>query len=71
MRLLILDEPTAALNDVDSAHLLDLLRRLRDQGITCIMISHKLNEITAIADSTTVMRDGRTVETIDMRPAMT
>jgi putative multiple sugar transport system ATP-binding protein len=67
VRLLILDEPTAALNDTDSAHLLDLLRRLRDRGITCIMISHKLNEITSIADSTTVIRDGKTVETIDMR----
>ncbi|MEH1164300.1 multiple monosaccharide ABC transporter ATP-binding protein [Micromonospora sp. CPCC 205539] len=67
VRLLILDEPTAALNDVDSAHLLDLLRQLKSQGITCIMISHKLNEITAIADSTTVLRDGRTVETLDMR----
>ncbi|MEU5551282.1 MULTISPECIES: multiple monosaccharide ABC transporter ATP-binding protein [unclassified Micromonospora] len=66
VRLLILDEPTAALNDVDSAHLLDLMRRLRDQGITCIMISHKLNEITAIADSTTVLRDGRTVERLEM-----
>ncbi|WP_433533525.1 multiple monosaccharide ABC transporter ATP-binding protein [Micromonospora sp. CA-263727] len=66
VRLLILDEPTAALNDLDSAHLLDLMRRLRDQGITCIMISHKLNEITAIADSTTVLRDGRTVERLDM-----
>ncbi|MFI5707051.1 multiple monosaccharide ABC transporter ATP-binding protein [Kribbella sp. NPDC051620] len=66
VRLLILDEPTAALNDVDSAHLLELLRRLRDRGITCIMISHKLSEITAIADSTTVIRDGRTVETFDM-----
>ena len=59
VRLLILDEPTAALNDIDSAHLLDLLRALKEQGITCIMISHKLNEITAIADSTTVIRDGR------------
>ncbi|WP_422739254.1 multiple monosaccharide ABC transporter ATP-binding protein [Micromonospora sp. WMMD729] len=67
VRLLILDEPTAALNDVDSAHLLGLLRQLKEQGITCIMISHKLNEITAIADSTTVIRDGRTVETLDMR----
>ncbi|MFB6720951.1 multiple monosaccharide ABC transporter ATP-binding protein [Kribbella sp. NPDC056345] len=66
VRLLILDEPTAALNDVDSAHLLDLLRRLRDRGIACIMISHKLSEITAIADSTTVIRDGRTVETLSM-----
>jgi len=67
VKLLILDEPTAALNDIDSAHLLDLLRRLRDRGITCIMISHKLNEITAIADSTTVIRDGRTVETLEMK----
>ncbi|MFC7549418.1 multiple monosaccharide ABC transporter ATP-binding protein [Plantactinospora sp. GCM10030261] len=66
VRLLILDEPTAALNDVDSAHLLDLMRRLRDRGITCIMISHKLGEIVSIADSTTVLRDGRTVETLDM-----
>ncbi|MER7442448.1 multiple monosaccharide ABC transporter ATP-binding protein [Micromonospora avicenniae] len=69
VRLLILDEPTAALNDIDSAHLLDLLRRLRSEGVTCIMISHKLNEITAIADSTTVIRDGRTVETLDMSSA--
>ena len=67
VRLLILDEPTAALNDNDSAHLLDLLRQLKGQGITCIMISHKLNEIMAIADATTVLRDGRTVETLDMR----
>jgi putative multiple sugar transport system ATP-binding protein len=67
VRLLILDEPTAALNDIDSAHLLDLLRRLRREGITCIMISHKLNEITAVADSTSVLRDGLTVETLDMR----
>ena len=66
VRLLMLDEPTAALNEVDSRHLLDLLRRLRERGISCIMISHKLTEITAIADSTTVIRDGRTVETLDM-----
>ena len=66
VKLLILDEPTAALNDEDSAHLLDLLRGLRDQGITCVIISHKLNEIEAIADSTTILRDGRTIETLDM-----
>ncbi|MBM7085126.1 multiple monosaccharide ABC transporter ATP-binding protein [Micromonospora sp. WMMD734] len=66
VRLLILDEPTAALNDIDSAHLLDLLRRLKGQGITCILISHKLNEVTAIADATTVIRDGRTVETLSL-----
>ena len=67
VKLLILDEPTAALNDGDSAHLLDLLRGLRDQGITCVIISHKLNEIKAIADTTTILRDGRTIETLDMR----
>jgi putative multiple sugar transport system ATP-binding protein len=66
VKLLILDEPTAALNDDDSAHLLDLLRGLREEGITCVIISHKLNEIAAIADSTTVIRDGRTIKTLDM-----
>lgn len=66
VKLLILDEPTAALNDSDSAHLLDLLRHLRGQGITCIMISHKLNEITAVADSTTIIRDGKTIETLNI-----
>ncbi|WP_182902665.1 multiple monosaccharide ABC transporter ATP-binding protein [Microbispora sp. H10830] len=66
VKLLILDEPTAALNDEDSAHLLDLLRGLRDEGITCVIISHKLNEVTAIADSVTILRDGRTIETLDM-----
>lgn len=64
VKLLILDEPTAALNDTDSEHLLSLLRSLQVQGITSIMISHKLNEITAIADSTTIIRDGRTIETL-------
>src|SRR5690606_39253022 len=64
--LRILHEPTAALNDEDSAHLLDLLRGLRDEGITCVIISHKLNEIIEIADSITILRDGRTIETLDM-----
>ncbi|AEE47603.1 multiple monosaccharide ABC transporter ATP-binding protein [Cellulomonas fimi] len=67
VKLLILDEPTAALNDNDSEHLLDLLRQLKDHGITSIMISHKLNEIAEIADSTTIIRDGRTIETLDMK----
>ncbi|OLF18029.1 multiple monosaccharide ABC transporter ATP-binding protein [Actinophytocola xanthii] len=67
VELLILDEPTAALNDDDSAHLLDLLRGLRDDGITCVVISHKLNEITEIAERVTILRDGRTVETLDVR----
>ncbi|GMA22578.1 xylose ABC transporter ATP-binding protein [Luteimicrobium album] len=67
VRLLILDEPTAALNEDDSEHLLDLLRGLRSKGLTSIMISHKLNEIEEIADSITIIRDGHTVETLDVR----
>ncbi|NUT40996.1 MAG: ATP-binding cassette domain-containing protein [Thermoactinospora sp.] len=65
VKLLILDEPTAALNDDDSAHLLDLLRGLRDEGITCVIISHKLNEVISIADNVTIIRDGQTIETLD------
>ncbi|WP_026459633.1 multiple monosaccharide ABC transporter ATP-binding protein [Schaalia suimastitidis] len=72
VRLLILDEPTAALNDNDSAQLLDLVRQLRDRGVSVVIISHKLNEIAAIADRTTILRDGQTIETIDMKdPAST
>jgi putative multiple sugar transport system ATP-binding protein len=67
VRLLILDEPTAALNDDDSAHLLNLLDGLRHRGVTCIMISHKLNEIEQISDSITIIRDGRTIETLDVK----
>jgi putative multiple sugar transport system ATP-binding protein len=64
VKLLILDEPTAALNDDDSDHLLDLILHLKGQGITSIIISHKLNEIKKVADSVTVLRDGKTIETI-------
>jgi putative multiple sugar transport system ATP-binding protein len=67
VKLLILDEPTAALNDEDSEHLLSLLRHLKEQGISCIIISHKLNEIASIADKTTIIRDGRAIETLDMK----
>ncbi|QHZ48620.1 multiple monosaccharide ABC transporter ATP-binding protein [Bacillus sp. NSP9.1] len=67
VRLLILDEPTAALNEDDSENLLNLLLELKKQGITSIMISHKLNEITKIADSITVLRDGQTIETLDVQ----
>jgi len=63
VKLLILDEPTSALNEDDSANLFDLMRGLKSKDITCIMISHKLNEIAAISDAVTVLRDGRTVET--------
>jgi len=64
VKILILDEPTAALNDEDSDHLLDLILHLKGQGITSIIISHKLNEIKKVADSVTVIRDGKTIETI-------
>lgn len=67
VKLLILDEPTAALNDDDSDHLLDLISGLRDQGITCIIISHKLAEIRKISDTITVIRDGQTVDGFSMK----
>lgn len=65
VKLLILDEPTAALNEDDSENLLNLLRDLKKQGITCIMISHKLKEVISIADKATVLRDGETICTLD------
>ena len=64
VKLLILDEPTASLNESDSDALLELLRGLKAQGVSSILISHKLNEIAKVADSITVLRDGSTVETI-------
>jgi putative multiple sugar transport system ATP-binding protein len=71
VKLLILDEPTAALNDEDSRHLLDLIVELRDQGLTCIIISHKLNEVTRVADTITILRDGRTIETLPVEQHLT
>jgi len=71
VKILILDEPTAALNDDDSAHLLELIRQLQAHGITSIIISHKLNEIKAIADRVTIIRDGHTIETLEMGQAGT
>lgn len=65
VKLLVLDEPTAALNEDDSANLLNLLRELKDHGVTCIMISHKLKEIVSIADTITVLRDGATICSMD------
>jgi putative multiple sugar transport system ATP-binding protein len=65
VKLLILDEPTASLSEKDSQALLDLLLEFKAQGLTSIMISHKLNEIKRIADRVTVIRDGRTIETMD------
>ena len=60
-KVLILDEPTAALNEKDSKNLLDLLKSLQKEGMTCIIISHKLNEISYVSDSITVLRDGQAV----------
>ncbi|MBY6091752.1 multiple monosaccharide ABC transporter ATP-binding protein [Pseudooceanicola sp. 502str34] len=67
VRLLILDEPTAALSESDSQALLDLLLELKDQGVTSIIISHKLNEVRRVADTVTVIRDGTAVSTMDAR----
>lgn len=63
-RLLILDEPTSSLNESDSKALLDLLLRFKQEGMTCIIISHKLNEVSYVADDITVIRDGKTIETL-------
>jgi putative multiple sugar transport system ATP-binding protein len=65
VQLLILDEPTAALNETDSENLFMLLRDLKKHGVTSIMISHKLKEVFEIADTVTVLRDGQTICTLD------
>jgi len=67
VKLLILDEPTAALTEADSENLLNLLRELRKQGVSCIMISHKLKEIISIADTITTLRDGKTICSMDAK----
>ena len=67
VRLLILDEPTASLNESDSDALLAKLLEFKAQGISSILISHKLNEIAKVADKITVLRDGATIETLDAR----
>jgi ABC-type sugar transport system, ATPase component len=64
-KLLILDEPTASLNENDSRALLDLMLKFKKEGMTMIIISHKLNEIAYVADKITVIRDGATIETLD------
>jgi putative multiple sugar transport system ATP-binding protein len=71
VKLLILDEPTAALNDEDSRHLLDLIVELAGQGLTCIIISHKLNEVMRVADTITILRDGQTIETRPVESGLT
>ena len=67
VKLLILDEPTASLNETDSDALMELLLELKSQGIACILISHKLNEISKVADAITVLRDGVTVATLECK----
>ena len=64
-KLLILDEPTSSLNETDSRALLDLMLEFKKQGMTMIIITHKLNEVVYVADKITVVRDGSTVETLD------
>ncbi|MDO5136744.1 MAG: sugar ABC transporter ATP-binding protein, partial [Eubacteriales bacterium] len=63
-KLLILDEPTSSLNESDSQALLDLMLKLKKEGMTSIIISHKLNEVSYVADKITVIRDGSTIETL-------
>jgi putative multiple sugar transport system ATP-binding protein len=65
VKLLILDEPTSSLNEKDSDALLELLMGFRSQGISAILITHKLNEVTKVADRITVIRDGSTIDTMD------
>lgn len=67
VKLLILDEPTASLNETDSEKLLELLLQFKEHGISSILISHKLSEINKVADSITILRDGATIETLDCR----
>jgi putative multiple sugar transport system ATP-binding protein len=67
VKLLILDEPTAALNENESAKLMNLLLSLKQNGITAILISHKLNEVLKVAERVTILRDGKSIETLDMK----
>jgi putative multiple sugar transport system ATP-binding protein len=69
VKLLILDEPTSSLNETDSNALLALLKELRSQGISSILISHKLNEVLKAADRITILRDGMTIDTLDTHTA--
>lgn len=67
VKILILDEPTSALNEDDSENLLNLLIEFKKNGMTCILISHKLNEVSKVADSITILRDGETIETMSVQ----
>ena len=65
--LLILDEPTSSLNDDESEKLLDLIIEFKRQGITSVIISHKLNEVLKVADTVTILRDGLSVRTYNVK----
>jgi putative multiple sugar transport system ATP-binding protein len=67
VKLLILDEPTSALNEDDIQNLFNLLRDLKNHGVTCVLISHKLREVIEVADTVTVLRDGQTITTLDAK----
>jgi putative multiple sugar transport system ATP-binding protein len=67
VKLLVLDEPTAALNEDDCENLFSILRELKGHGVTCVLISHKLKEVIKVADTVTVLRDGQTICTLDAR----
>ncbi|MDR0388426.1 MAG: ATP-binding cassette domain-containing protein [Treponema sp.] len=67
VELLILDEPTSSLNDDESAKLLDLILEFKRQGITSVMISHKLNEVLKVADTVTIIRDGKSISALDVK----
>lgn len=67
VKLLILDEPTASLNEDDCENLLQLILELKKNGVTCVLISHHLKEVIKVADTVTVLRDGQTVCTLDHR----
>lgn len=66
-KLLILDEPTAPLTETESENLLNIMRRLKQRGVTCVFITHKLDEVFAIADRVTVIRDGKSINTSDIK----
>src|SRR6476619_64589 len=68
-RILIMDEPTAVLTPQEAVALFSTLRAMADEGKTVIFISHKLNEVKAVADRVTVLRAGRAVETVDAETA--
>ena len=64
-RVLVLDEPNSALSRRESERLFEVVRQLRAEGVTVIYVSHHLREVLDLADRVTIMRDGRTIETLD------